>query len=258
MCNYSITLRNIEEFITHNDLLSFFTDYNINDFLTNKQIQTITNSGLWSKEKLAEKIIEHYYFREIGFETIALFKHYAKITMKEIMESKLPLIYSKCIEFDPLINVDYTEEFNRTIEGTAQNNGSLSGTSQNTGSSSSTSQSSSNSTSNHTTKNLDTPENEISNLENNKYLSSANITNDTSNLTDNTTNSSQNTANNTTSQTSQNQQNSNNIEHYVKTQKGNSGSLTTAQNLIQQYRDIIISIDNDIIKELNSLFMGIY
>lgn len=51
--------------------------------------------------------------REIGFETINLFRHYSIITMHEIMESKLPLIYTTALEYNPLINVDYTETFSR-------------------------------------------------------------------------------------------------------------------------------------------------
>ena len=63
---------------------------------------------------------------QIGFETMGLFKHKVKITMKEIMESKLPLIYSRAIEYDPLVNVDYTETFSRTIEneGSSSSNSS--------------------------------------------------------------------------------------------------------------------------------------
>ena len=36
----------------------------------------------------------------------------------EIMEKKLPLIYSASIEYDPLVNVDYSETFTRAINNT--------------------------------------------------------------------------------------------------------------------------------------------
>lgn len=238
MSKYTTTLRNIESIIGHDELKKYFTNYNLDDYLTTEQINVITKAGIWNKEKLAEKIIKHYYFREIGFETIALFKHHVQISLEEIMESKLPLIYSKCIEFDPMINIDFSEEFDRIINGEASGNGK----------GETTSNSTSNSTSNHTTKNLDTAQNAITNLEDDKYLTSANITDDTTELKDETKNNS----------TSESKQTSKNIEHYKRTQKGNSGSLTTAQNLIEQYRNIIVSIDKDIINELNPLFMGIY
>ena len=60
------------------------------------------NNAANKKAKLAKKIVEHYYMREIGQETIGLFKHYAKVTMQELMEEYLPLIYSSSIQYDPL------------------------------------------------------------------------------------------------------------------------------------------------------------
>lgn len=258
MSKYTITIRNIEELIGNDELKSFFTDYELSDFLLPEQIQTITKANIWSKEKLAQKIIDHYYTREIGYETIRLFKHHVKIKLKEIMEEKAPLIYSKCIEFDPLINVDFTETFDRNITGNLENKNN--GKFENTGdsSSNSTNMSTSSSNSKTTSKNLDTPENEISNLESNKYISSANISDNTSNINDNTTNKTTNNSSNSGSNSNQTTQNTENIEHYTRSQKGNSGSLTTAQNLIQQFRNIIITIDKDIINELNPLFMGIF
>ena len=61
--------------------------------------------------------------REIGFETPALFKHYAKVYMQEIMERQLPKIYSNFFEYDPLSSVDYTEEYTRKITGDSNNKG---------------------------------------------------------------------------------------------------------------------------------------
>ena len=42
------------------------------------------------------------------------------------MEEYLPLIYSASIEYDPLVNVDYTETFSRTanVESTGESNSS--------------------------------------------------------------------------------------------------------------------------------------
>ena len=105
---------------TREEVEAFFKDYEITDYLTEDQISVITETGLWSKDKLARKIVDHYYMRELGQETIGLWKHYVKVTMQELMEEYLPLIYSSAIQYDPLVNVDYTETFNRT----ASNSGS--------------------------------------------------------------------------------------------------------------------------------------
>ena len=108
---------------TKEELKKWFMDYELSDYLTRDEINVIYERGTWSKDKLAEKIIDEYYFKDFGLETPAMFKHYAKIQMRNIMESKLPLIYSSSIKYDPLVNVDYTEEFSRDLTGTANSSG---------------------------------------------------------------------------------------------------------------------------------------
>lgn len=112
---------------TKEELMSWFMDYELSDYLTTEEIQVIENRGTWRKDKLAEKIIDHFYLKDFGFETPAMFKHYAKITMNEIMESKLPLIYSASIKYDPLVNVDFTEEYSSNTTGNANTSGLIVG-----------------------------------------------------------------------------------------------------------------------------------
>lgn len=232
MASYTIELRNVCEYFSREEVENWFKDYKLNDYLTQEQIDLINEKGLWSKEKLATKIVEHYFFREIGFETPAMFKHFAKIKMEEIMEDYLPVIYSNSIKFDPLVNVDFTETFEREIDGTAQNDGT------------------SNSSSNSTTSNLgivnNTPETNITkqDIESGLYASQVNQGDNNSNINDNTT--------------TQNNSSSNSTEKYTKNTKGNSGVSATAQALILQYRDTIRAVDREIIENLNDLFMGIY
>ena len=105
------------------ELSSWFKDYELSDYLTDEEIQVINSRGTWSKERLADKIIDHYYFKEFGVESPAMFRHYAKIQMKEIMESKLPLIYSAAIKYDPLVNVDFTETYSSNTTGNSSSSG---------------------------------------------------------------------------------------------------------------------------------------
>ena len=122
--NYTMTLYEIiNNFYTREEVEAWFKDYELSDYLTEEQIETLTNNGLWSKDKLAKKIVDHYLMEQIGFETMGLFKHKVKITMHEIMESKLPMIYSRAIEYDPLVNVDYTETLERTVEASGNSSG---------------------------------------------------------------------------------------------------------------------------------------
>lgn len=120
MSKYTIELRNVIMIYGEETVKSWFMDYDLTDYLTPDQIETIETAGLWTKEKLADKIINHFYMREIGLETPALFKLKLKTMLDEIMEEYLPVIYSTAIKYDPLVNVDYTE----TYTGSDSNNGS--------------------------------------------------------------------------------------------------------------------------------------
>lgn len=231
MSKYTFELRELFEPIkfnpplyTRSQIEGWFKDYELSDYLTQEQIDVINSAGIWNKDKLARKIVDHYYMRESGLETIALFKHYAKVTMQEIMEEYLPLIYSASIQYDPLINVDYTETFNRTADNTG----------------------SSNSTSSNSSSGLvvgsNTPQGQINKqaILNGAYASSTSANENEANINDNTT-----TQGNTQ-------------EEYLKRVKGNSGVSATAQKMILQYRENIVAIDRKIIQELNRLFMGLY
>lgn len=108
---------------TRSQVEGWFKDYELSDYLTTEQITSITTAGIWNKDKLARKIVDHYYMRESGLETIALFKHQAKILMEELMEEYLPLIYSTSIAYDPLVNVDVTTTTSRVVNDTANSSG---------------------------------------------------------------------------------------------------------------------------------------
>ena len=228
MAKYTMELRKVCDYYTREEVENWFKNYELSDFLRPDEIESIETANIWSKDRLAKKIVDHYFMREIGFETPALFKHYAMVTMQEIMEEKLPLIYSSSIKYDPLVNVDYTEKFERSLEGSANNSG----------------ESSSNSSSDSLNINNNTPQTRISkqNLDDGIYASSVNQ--NESSINDRTT-----TSNNGSSTSN---------ENYIKNIKGNSGVSATAQKMIEQYRENIIAIDRDIINELNSLFMGLY
>ena len=126
MSKYTTNFKTLIEMgiVSRDYIEDIFKDYELTDYLTLDEVQVITTRGTWTKDKLAKKIVDHYYFKDLGMETIGMFKHYAKIQMQEIMESKLPLIYSAAIKYDPLVNVDYTESFTRNIEQDSTSNGS--------------------------------------------------------------------------------------------------------------------------------------
>lgn len=211
MAIFTFSMRELCETFGRDEIKSWFMDYELKDYLTQEEIDVINARGTWSKEKLAEKILDHYYMHESGQETPALFKHYAKVAMQEIMESKLPLIYSASIEYDPLVNVDVTETYEGNNNTKTQNSGDGS------------------------TRNSDTPQGNVSKQDilSGDYVSST-------------------SGNEYTGQGQSDEK-----QQYTKTTKGNSGVSATAQKMIEQYRQNIIMIDRDIIKDLASIFHGV-
>lgn len=117
MSRYTTELRFIVQNTSLDEVEGWFKDYELSDYLTAQEIAIINDRGTWTKDKLASLIVQHYWMREIGLETVELFKHQAKVAMAEIMEEKAPLIYSASLQYDPLVNVDFTETY---TENTSQ------------------------------------------------------------------------------------------------------------------------------------------
>lgn len=225
---YTVQLRELVSYFGEEEVKGWFKDYELEDYLTADEIEVINERGTWNKDRLAQKIVDHYFTREIGLETPALFAQKAKVLMQEIMEEKLPLIYSAAIKYDPLVNVDYTETFDaeRETQGEATSTGTSTGNTSGL------------------SVNSDTPQGQISkaSILAGNYASStgASEATDTSETSGSSTN------------------NENGTESYTKKIKGNSGVSATAQAMVKQYRQNIIAIDRDIIREINVLFMGLY
>lgn len=228
MATYTMQLRRVVDIYGRDEVESWFSSYNLADFLTPEQIQQIQKYNVWSKEKLAKQIVDHYFMREIGFETPALFAHYAKLTMNELMGSYLLKIYTQFLEYDPLSSVDYTEEYTREIEGSSE------------GSSNSNSQNSAEGFN----INNDTPQKRITkqNLDSGIYASSTNQSETSSQIQDET---------NT-------EASSKTVEKYTHSMKGDNGVIVTNQYLVREFRELATNFNLEIINDLNKLFMGLY
>lgn len=201
------------------------------------------------RQKLNQKIINHYYFREIGFETVGLFRFYLKQTMNEIMPYYNQLYESALLEIDPLNTINFTETLTRTKIGNDTKNFNEDTTVNSNG------DSNSNSTKNTNFKDVesDTPQGMLSigNINGELYASYARISKN-----EDTTNS---TAHQETTDT-QKRKNDEKInrednENYTRTEKGNRESQS---ELLMKYRETFLNIDMQVINELNDLFMGLY
>lgn len=224
MSRYTFTLREVISTFGEDEVTKWFCDYELSDYLTQEEIDVINQRGTWSKEQLAKRIINHYMLREISHNSTGSWQLAVKDLLQETMETYAPLIYSASIKYDPLVNVDYVENYR--YEG--NNQGNSNSTSNNSGSG--------------LTVNSDTPQGQIDkqSILQGQYASST------------TANESENQVNDQSNSSSQ-ENNS-----YTKSIKGNSGVSATAQALIEQYRKYIRALNTEIVYKLEPLFMGIY
>lgn len=77
---------------------------------------------------LCKKILKHYYTREIGFETVGLWKLKLECKMQEIMPYYNKLYEADAIKFNPLYDVDYTKEHEGEDSGESEDSGTHTGT----------------------------------------------------------------------------------------------------------------------------------
>lgn len=246
---------------------------------------------------LETKILRHYYTREIGLETVGLWKLKLNTKLNEIMPFYNKLYKSELIEFNPLYDVELTRE--RKIEGKGTKD-TENGESRNGENHADTSQSSSNmvtengrdngtvngtldgiqnqnTSGNATNMYSDTPQGAITDLQAGKYLTNATV--------DSATNTSAGASHDSTSQTSENTRNNetntdvstdssndgeyssnmdgysnttlSNTEDYLERIIGSNGGESFSKRL-NDYRATFINIDMMVINELEELFFGLW
>lgn len=244
MSNYTMTLKRVIDIYGYEEVVSWFESYDLRDYLTAEQVQVIEDSDLWRKDKLSPLILEHYLMREIAYETPYLFRHFAKVRMSEIMEKYAPLIYAQALQmsFNPLTQ---NQSFQETESYTKTNEDSSSSSSSNSGSSSSSTSQEGNSLSVHS----DTPQGQISksSILAGNYATDTEAQETENSASDSTSTSSQGTAEGSSEGT----------ETFSRTKSGFSLKMTKA-DLIMNYRKSIISLNMQIIEELNSLFFALF
>ena len=241
-----------------------------------------------TREELNEKLLNHYKYREIGFETVGRFLDGLDIAMCEIMPYYNQLMFTQDQDYNIIFNVDYIKTIDTDREGTATNKSDTSASSHSnatvegeenstvktdTESNTETSEESNvNSNTNNNTKNVHstTPQDSLSvtaeNIDNVYYADDVSwnkgISTDNSNTegssTGKTTTDGTTTSNGANNQTSISDASSNtNVEDKSETKgkekiletiKGNFG-VVSAQDLVQKYREIIINIEQMIIND---------
>ena len=185
------------------------------------------------RQNFLQKFYDEYMFREIGFETVERFKRSLLGKLNKIMPYYTQLYHteleSKNINF--MFNKDLIETFEREVSGTSEVN------------SNSTTNATGTSTANSNDIMYDTPNSRIDDIT--KYPTQG------SQGENNATSSSNATSSN--NQTGENTQ----TEKTSLISKGNIGIKSSAQ-LLKEWREVIINIDEMILNELEDLFMLLF
>lgn len=182
---------------------------------------------------LETKILRHYYTREIGLETVGLWKHFLNMRLNEIMPYYNQLYESALLEFNPLYNVKYDITHKGSNKGTISEDISDDRNREN------------GYNDNTLDKFSDTPQGGLTGVINDNYLTTARkVESDGTGSEDETYTRDRDVA-------------TNNTDEYLRHVEGNNGSRTFSE-LLKQYRETFINIDMMIINDLNDLFMGVW
>lgn len=237
------------------------------------------------KTAFEQKVIDHFYFRQIGQETVGRFKFMFKARMREIMPYYIQ-IYKSCELLDkenPLESYNLTETFKELKKGTETNSetrtdSSETGeTSTNSETRSDTSETTSSVSEEHsetgskdsTRKFSNTPQGLISNLDN--YMTEAETNEENNTSTKNSSSEASASAshsgtssitNEVTASISANgttarELNDEEATEYTLERRGNIGVQPLGQE-IKILREAYLNVDMMIINDLNDLFLRVY
>lgn len=181
------------------------------------------------REELNTRIIDHYYMREIGFETIDIFVRMLRTRMREIMPYYNKLYLSEKLTYDIFVTQEITSSSDQRSTSSSQSS------SKNTGSNKSNTDSISRAV------NSELPQTRLAGSEN--YATSAA---DSKSVTNVGGSSEANSSDTMSSSTSGDQK---------AVSRGFSGDRS---QLLMSYRQTLLNIDMMVVGELDSLFMRVW
>ena len=225
------------------------------------------------KPDFCKKILRHFYFREIGCETVALWKFMLNRTLNEEMAYFNKLYESAELEFNPLDDYDLqitshddSSRNNKTNSGTDSTvTNNLKDSSSVTGKTTTKNNQAHND--NGTSKNLfaDTPQGSLSTLDDETYLTDARKITDSRTFTADDTQTVDNTVSDSTSRTGtvttgvtfHNIDETKNENTHTERKHGKVGGMSYAK-MLEEYRATILNIDMLVMQRLESCFMQIF
>lgn len=246
MSKYTMQLREVCEIEAGLEESKGWND--VDEIVENSRRKIFGNYPIFDEQYrpvLERKILKHFYMREIGFETVGLFKMKLNNKMNEIMPYYNKLYQSELFEYDPLEDTNIKTERDRN--GTrVENEGRKNVRSEEN---SSTNNNKNVNDINRWELNNETPQGALTDVTSGRYLT------DAINTQTNDVETSEGSASNIGNTETNDDRNKNvsDIEDYIETIKGKRGTKSYPQ-LIEEYRKTILNIDMQIIDELKTLF----
>lgn len=208
-----------------------------------------------TRDELNKMILNHYRYREIGFESVGRFIEELEYVLNEIMPYYNQLYMTTDLDYDILFNVNYEKEITIDRDGlqTAEAGSTSKGENKVTATDSTTGDTYNKST------DSDTPQSQLTitnkNIDSIDYASNVQFGHST------TGTNGESESNSTSDVESSSTGTTTNKDKEVSREitKGNYGQVSY-QSLIRQYRDLITNVTDQIIRdrEIASLFMLIY
>ena len=217
---------------------------------------------------LEKKILKHFYTREIGEETVGLWKLRLDTKLNEIMPYYNKLYKSELLEFNPLYTANLTRTRKTDYDSNRNENENINDNTKNNGTTNTTNNSNVNSTGSGKSSNTgtdlysDTPQGSLTGVDSETYLTNARKTTDSgtnSSTTNNTSNSSgsiTSTENNTYNRMRGNTDVLTSTEDYLESVSGYDG--TSGSELLLKFRETFLNIDVMILNELEDLFFQLW
>ena len=234
---------------------------NVDEVLENSWSKIFTTNCAFFDETyrsvLCKKILKHYYLREIGSETVGVWKLWMNTKLEEIMPYYNQLYESAKIEFNPMQDVNLTREHKRTENETSSGNRSATNNIVNNVTSNGTSNRTTTSDANKKDLYSDTPQGGLNGVENETYLTNARKITDSINESDT---SNANTTEKNISDSTSKEATANNVdttEDYLESLVGKQGTESFS-SLLKKFRETFLNIDIMVIDEFEALFFGLW
>lgn len=219
---------------------------------------------IWNEDyrkTLEEKILLHFYMREIGQETVGKWKLRLMQTLQDIMPEMNELYKSVEFKYDPLTDIDYTTDTNGDTEVNSTRNTNVTEGMQRNETENTADSGTNTETSNSDNKQTfsDTPQGHLENVWNGTYLTTANrnVGDNTTTNTNEATRDITRGANVDSTRTGSEAGNDKTKRTIVSRMYGKS-SFRSYGRLIQEFRENIMNVDKLVFDKLECCFMLLY